>query len=60
MVNNLVRMVEQLPVNGVYILPKKPLMPVLQKRTKGILPQTWQIYKLISKKRFIMANIFIQ
>lgn len=50
MVNNLVRMVEQLPVNGVYVLPKKPLMPVLQKRTKGILPQTWQIYKLISKK----------
>lgn len=35
MFNNLVRMVEQLPINGVYILPKKPLMPCVAKTNKG-------------------------
>lgn len=60
MVNNLVRMVEQLPVNGVYVLPKKPLMPCVAKTNKGYSPQTWQIYELISKKRLLLANIFIQ
>lgn len=60
MVNNLGKIVNQLPVNGVYGLSKKPLMPCVAKTNKGYSPQTWQIYELISKKRLLLANIFIQ